>query len=411
MKESTEYNEYTLSNGLRIIAKPDKSDIVYCGVAINTGSRDELSSEFGMAHFIEHMLFKGTKKRKSAHIINRLENVGGELNAYTSKEETIVYAGILKEYSERAIELLADIVLNSVFPQKEIDKEVDIILDEIQSYNDSPSELIYDDFEEILFDGNALAHNILGTEDILKNFTTQHAQSFVSRQYHTNQMVLFVNGNLDFRKIIRWAEKYFRSENMAHNPLQRIAPSDVINPYRKTIDKDTHQVHFLAGTRAYNIYHPDRLGLYLLNNIIGGPGMNSLLNMSLREKNGLVYNVESSFQPFTDSGIWTVYFGCDPENAQKCEDLVKNELKKLIDRPINDNSLKKYKLQLLGQMALASENKENQALSLGKSYLRYNKIDSPTGLRQKIEAITASQLHQIANDIFQPEKMFTLIYK
>lgn len=409
-KQTNEYNYHTLNNGLRIIFRADKSPVTYCGLAINTGSRDELPNEYGMAHFIEHMLFKGTQKRRSAHIINRLENVGGELNAYTSKEETVVYAGVLTEYSERAIELIADITLHSVFPQKEIDKEVVIIMDEIQSYNDSPSELIYDDFEELLFEGNPLAHNILGSADILNSLTTADARAFVDRQYRADGMVLFVTGNLTFRQVVKWAEIYYQQHATSGQPVIRTAPAPV-STQRKVIDKNTHQVHFLAGTRTYNIHHPNRMGLYLLNNIVGGPGMSSLLNMSLREKNGLVYNVESSFQPFTDTGIWTVYFGCDPENAKRCEDLVYRELNKLREKPISESSLKKYKLQLQGQMAIASENKEHLALSLGKSYLRYNKVDDQETIRQEINKITASQLHEIACEVFKPENLSTLIYR
>jgi predicted Zn-dependent peptidase len=404
------YFSYQLPNGFQLIFKPDTCAVTYCGIAINTGSRDEIESEQGMAHFIEHMLFKGTEKRRSAHIINRLENVGGELNAFTSKEETVVYAAVLNEYSERAIELIADITLHSTFPQKEIDKEVVIILDEIQSYNDSPSELIYDDFEEMLFDGHSLAHNILGKPDVLENLTTAKAFDFVKRQYQPNQMVLFVTGQLSFAQVKRWAEKYLQSLLPTQEPLPRTALAAYV-PTHKVVEKSTHQIHFMLGNRAYNMYHPNRMGLYLLNNILGGPGMNSLLNLSLREKHGLVYNVESSFQPFTDTGMWTIYFGCDPDNAERCQELVYAELKKLRDQPIAEAALKKYKLQLMGQMAISSENKESLALSIGKSFLRYGKVDELDTIRQRIEAITAKQLHEIALEIFDTTQFSTLIYK
>ncbi len=407
--DSTYYN-HTLANGLRIVFKPDNCAVSYCGIVINTGSRDELEDEQGMAHFIEHMLFKGTSKRRSAHIINRLEHVGGELNAFTSKEETVVYAAVLNEYTERAIELISDITLRSTFPQKEIDKETVIILDEIQSYNDSPSELIYDDFEELLFDGHHLAHNILGKPEVLENLTTQKALSFANRQYLPHEMVLFVTGKLQFRQLIRWAEKYLNKTGSESKPLNRTKPEKYI-PEKKLIDRNTHQVHFILGNIAYNLYHPNRMGLYLLNNILGGPGMNSLLNLSLREKHGLVYNVESVFQPFTDTGMWTVYFGCDPDNAKRCEELVYNELSKLREQKISHSALKKYKLQLMGQMAIASESKENMALSIGKSFLRYDKIDEPETIRKHIEEITADQLQEIANEIFNPEQFSTLTYK
>lgn len=403
------YQTYTLPNGLRIIHKPDESAVTYCGIVINTGSRDETETEQGMAHFIEHMLFKGTDKRRSGHIINRLENVGGELNAYTSKEETVVYAIVLKEYFERAIELVSDIVLHSTFPQKEIDKEVVIIVDEIQSYNDSPSELIFDDFEELLFANHPIGHNILGKSELLEKYSTVDAVRFVKKHYRPEEMVFFVLGDLDFNQVVRWAEKYLKTESSDVRNSKRNSPTSY-QPEKKEIIKNTHQVHFMLGTRAYDLYHPNRMGMYLLNNILGGPGMNSLLNLSLREKHGLVYNVESNYQPFTDTGMWSVYFGCDSENAARCEQLVYVELQKLREQPLSENALKKYKLQLMGQMAISSENKENLSMSLGKSFLRYGKIDDLEVVKQRIEEITAEKLQEIANEIFNPEQLSVLKY-
>lgn len=403
------YQTHTLPNGLKIIHKPDTSDVTYCGIIINAGSRDENNNELGMAHFIEHMLFKGTAKRRSGHIINRLEHVGGELNAFTSKEETVVYAAVLNEYFDRAMELISDIVLNSTFPQKEIDKEVVIIIDEIQSYNDSPSELIYDDFEEMLFAEHAMGHNILGTPELLQNYKTSDAITFINQHYRPEEMVFFSMGNIDFKQLVRKSEKYLQCKGVNTVKPERVAP-EVYLPTQKTIQKNTHQVHFMLGNRAYNIHHPKRLGLYLLNNILGGPGMNSLLNLSLREKHGLVYNVESTYQPLTDTGMWTVYFGCDPENASRCEQLVYAELNKLREQKIGENSLKKYKLQLLGQMAISSEHKENLALSIGKSFLRYGKIDDISEIRKRINAITAEDLQQIAIEIFDPQQFTILKY-
>src|ERR1035437_817848 len=390
------YQTHTLSNGLRIIHKPDNTAVTYCGLVINTGSRDEVEKEQGMAHFIEHMLFKGTDKRRSGHIINRLENVGGELNAYTSKEETVVYAIVVKEYFERAIELVSDIVLHSTFPQKEIDKEVVIIIDEIQSYNDSPSELIYDDFEEILFANQPIGHNILGKTELLEKYTTEDAVRFTNKHYNPEEMVFFATGDLNFNQLTRWAEKYLQASQVKESKPLRLSP-EIHPPERREITKNTHQVHFMLGNRAYDLNHPKRMGMYLLNNILGGPGMNSLLNLSLREKHGLVYNVESNYQPFVDTGMWSVYFGCDPENVARCEQLVHNELQKLCDQPLSENALKKYKLQLVRQMAISTEHKENLALGLAKSFLRYGKIDDLETVKQMIEAITAEQLQQIAN--------------
>jgi len=404
------YQTYTLSNGLRIIHKPDNTAVTYCGLVINTGSRDELENEQGMAHFIEHMLFKGTEKRRSGHIINRLENVGGELNAYTSKEETVVYAIVLNEYFDRAMELVFDIAFHSTFPQKEIEKEVVIIIDEIQSYNDSPSELIFDDFEEMIFAHHPIGHNILGKPELLEQYTTTDAVSFVRKHYKPEEMVFFVLGDLNFNQLIRMGEKYLKTENHVKDPILRTSPTSY-QPVRKEIDKNTHQVHFMMGNRCYDLYHPDRLGMYLLNNILGGPGMNSLLNLSLREKHGLVYNVESNYQPFTDTGMWSVYFGCDTENAARCEQLVLAELQKLCDQPLSENALKKYKLQLMGQMAISSEQKENFALSLGKSYMRYGKIEDMETVKKRIEAITAEKLQAIAVEMFDPKDLSVLIYR
>lgn len=388
---------------------PDQSAVTYCGIVINTGSRDEAEEEQGMAHFIEHMLFKGTEKRRSGHIINRLENVGGELNAYTSKEETVVYATVLKEYFERGMELVSDIVLHSTFPQKEIDKEVVIILDEIQSYNDSPSELIFDDFEELIFDNHAIGHNILGKTELLEKYSTDDAIRFIKKQYRPEEMVFFVLGDLDFKQLVRWAEKYLHTEITEPTHSKRFSPTSY-KPINKEINKNTHQVHFMLGNRSYDLYHQDRMGMYLLNNILGGPGMNSLLNLSLREKHGLVYNVESNYQPFIDTGMWSVYFGCDSENAVRCEQLVHNELQKLREQQLSENALKKYKLQLMGQMAISIEHKENLALSLGKSFLRYGKIEDIEVVKQKIEAVTAEQLQKIAIEIFNPEQLSVLKY-
>jgi predicted Zn-dependent peptidase len=403
------YQTYTLPNGIRLVHKPDTSAVAYCGMVINTGSRDETKEEQGMAHFIEHMLFKGTKKRRSAHIINRLENVGGELNAFTSKEETVVYATVLKEYFERAIELIADIVFHSTFPQKEIDKEVTIILDEIQSYNDDPSELIFDDFEELLYKNHPIGHNILGKPELLEKYRTEDAIRFVNVHYKPEEIVFFVLGNLDFKQLIRWAEKYFHAESSELKKPERFSPTSYL-PTNKEFNKQTHQVHFMLGNLAYNLYHPNRIGMYLLNNILGGPGMNSSLNLSLREKHGLAYNVESNYQPFTDTGLWSVYFGCDPENADRCEQLVHIELQKLCDQQLKENALKNYKLQLIGQLAISSEHKENLALNYGKSFLRYGKIDETGVIKQKIEMVTAAQLHKIANEIFNPKQLTVLKY-
>jgi predicted Zn-dependent peptidase len=269
--------------------------------------------------------------------------------------------------------------------------------------------LIFDDFEEMLFDSHTIGHNILGRPELLEKFNTQDALKFVRKQYRPDEMVFFVVGDLNFKRFVRLSEKYLQTKQASEAKSVRIAPT-AYQPQRKEVVKNTHQVHFMLGNRAYDLYNPNRMGMYLLNNILGGPGMNSLLNLSLRERNGLVYNVESSYQPFTDAGLWSVYFGCDAENAKRCEQLVYNELQKLREQKINNSALKKYKLQLMGQMAIANEQKENLALSLGKSFLRYGKIDDMSVIREHIENVTAEKLQEIANEVFNPEKMSVLKY-
>jgi predicted Zn-dependent peptidase len=404
-----DYQIITLDNGIRIIYKYDPMPVVYCGMVINAGSRDETENELGMAHFVEHMLFKGTQKRHSGHIINKLEHVGGELNAYTSKEETVVYAAVLEEHLEKAVDLTGDIIFNSIFPEKELEKERIIILDEIQSYNDSPSELIYDEFEEILFQNHPIGNNILGTPELLKSYSNSDLKNFTRRNYKPDQMVFFVLGKADEKKLKRWGEKYFNPEKQTTEQTKRLEPS-IISPTAKEIKKDTFQIHYMLGNRACNLYHKDKTAMYLLNNILGGPGMNSLLNLSLREKNGLVYNVDSSYQPMTDTGMWTVYFGCDPENFKRCEKLVLQELRKLRDIRISENALKKYKMQLLGQTAIASENKENLSINMGKSLLRYGKVELPAVMREHILSITSEKLQEIANEVFREDQLSTLKY-
>jgi len=403
------YESHLLPNGIRLVHKPDDSPVAYCGMAINTGSRDEAENEQGMAHFIEHMLFKGTKKRKAWHILNSLENVGGELNAYTSKEETFVYTTVLTEDFERAMELTADIVFNATFPKNEIEKEIDIILDEIQSYKDNPSELIYDEFEELVFANCPIGRNILGEPNLLKNYNKEDADRFIAKNYHSDEMVFFSLGNINFKKIVRWAEKYLACYPASLRPTKRIIPSAYI-PKHITSQKDTHQIHVMLGNRAYSLHHPDRLGLYMLNNIVGGPGMNSLLNLSLRERNGLVYSVESGFTAFSDTGILTIYLGSDPKNKEQCLRLVNKELRKLREEKISDIRFAKYKKQLIGQVTISSQNKENLALSMGKSFMHFNRIESIEEIKKRLDEITPKKLQDIANEIFEEKSLTSLIY-
>lgn len=405
-----EFQTYTLRNGIRIIHRQDKSPVAYCGLLINTGSRDEKPEEHGIAHFIEHVIFKGTKKRKAYHVLSRLDDVGGELNAYTTKEETCIYAAFLKQDYERAIELIHDITFNSTFPQKELAKEKEVILDEINSYKDSPAELIYDEFEEMLFKNDPMGRNILGTEERLKAFDESMIRQFMQRNYNTDQMVFCSVGNVSFKKVIKWAEKYLGSveENLRHFDRSDV---NVYIPESQTIEKDTHQCHVLIGNIAYDYKNDKRLQLHLLNNLLGGPGMNSRLSLALREKNGIAYNVESSYAPYYGTGVFNIYFGTDEENLIRSFNIIDRELKTLRDKYLGALQLHKAIRQLKGQMAISSDNRENLMLSMGKSYMLYDHVDSLDTIYKKIESIKASDILEVANEILDPNNLSYLIYQ
>ena len=403
-------NEYTLPNGLRIIHEPTLSKVAYCGFAIDAGTRDEAENEQGMAHFVEHLIFKGTEKRKAWHILNRMENVGGDLNAYTSKEESVGYAAFLTEHLERALELLGDIVFHSTFPQHEIEKETEVIIDEIQSYEDNPSELIFDDFEDMIFRNHPLGRNILGKPDLLRSFRTEDVLSFTRRFYQPGNMVFFVQGQYDFKKIVRLAEKHLADVPAVTVDNQRVPPPLYV-PERLVVPKDTHQAHVMIGSRGYNAYDDKRTALYLLNNILGGPGMNSKLNVSLRERRGLVYNVESNLTSYTDTGAFCIYFGTDIEDMDTCLKLTYKELKRMRDVKMTSSQLAAAKKQLIGQIGVASDNFENNALGMAKTYLHYHKYESSEVVFKRIETLTAEQLMEVANEMFAEEYLSTLIYK
>ena len=403
------YQSYVLSNGLRLIHLPDESPVSYCGFAINAGTRDEKADEFGMAHFVEHMLFKGTQKRNASYILNRMEQVGGELNAYTSKEETFVYSIFMEEHFKRSFDLLGDLVYNSIFPENEVEREVDVILDEINSYKDSPSELIFDEFENLLYKDGELGHNILGDEESLNSFTSDSGQSFVKQHYRPDNMLFFSMGRISFKKIIAMAEHTFGSIVIPAVTRQKSAPIKA-SPFHVKENKETHQAHVLLGGYSYGMYESNRMALFLLNNILGGPGMNSRLNLSLRERNGIVYNVESNITSYTDTGLQTIYFGTDPKNSERAIKLVNKELTKLCDTKLSTNQLNAAKKQLIGQLGVSSDNKESTFLGMGKSYLHHNRFDSLTEVCQKIEIITSEQLLGVANEIFTPDKFSSLIY-
>ena len=405
-----QYNIHTLSNGLRIIHEPSSSKVAYCGFAVDAGTRDEAENEQGMAHFVEHLIFKGTRKRKAWHILNRMENVGGDLNAYTNKEETVIYSAFLTEHFGRALELLADIVFHSTFPQNEIEKETEVIIDEIQSYEDTPSELIFDDFEDMIFRNHPLGRNILGRPDLLKKFRSEDAMAFTSRFYQPSNMVFFVLGDFNFQKIVRQVEKLLVDLPLVTVENQRTIPPLYV-PEQLVVHKETHQAHVMIGSRGYNAYDDKRTALYLLNNILGGPGMNSRLNVSLRERRGLVYTVESNLTSYTDTGAFCIYFGTDPEDVDTCLKLTYKELKRMRDVKMTSSQLMAAKKQLTGQIGVASDNNENNALGMAKTFLHYNKYESSESVFRRIEALTAEGLLEVANEMFAEEYLSTLIYR
>lgn len=403
---------FTLPNGIRVIHRECHGAVSCCGFAVNAGTRHELSNEAGIAHFTEHLLFKGTQKRKSHHILNRMEAVGGELNAYTTKEETFIYSVFLENDYERALELLSDLFFHSTFPSEEIEKERDVILDEINSYEDSPSELIFDDYEDLLFAHHPIGRKILGSPDCLKTFDQASFNRFYRRNYTSDRIVFFSQSPTSLKKWRRLLEKYVGAlEPIA--PLSRMEwekPQPVAG-FKEIIKKETHQSHVVFGNRNYEFNHPNRIGMYLLNNILGGPGMNSRLNVTLRERSGLVYSVESNVTSYTDSGLFTIYFGTDPDQTDRCISLVEKELRKLREKPLTSLQLHAAQKQLFGQMLISSEQKENGTLALGKSMLHFNRFDSMDEVVAKVMHYTPAMLRDIANEIMDPDAMSLLIYK
>ena len=368
-----EARTYTFENGLRLMQIPSPTQVAYCGISIDAGTRDEEPGEEGMAHFCEHMMFKGTDKRRAWHIINRMEAVGGDLNAYTNKEETVVYAAFMKEHLERATELIFDIVFHSTFPQHEIDKECEVIVDEIESYNDTPADLIFDRFEDIIYEGNSLGHDILGTAENVRRFRTEDALQFVLRLYRPEKMVFFVLGDVEFEQVKKMVGKRLKDIKS----IIPIEPIRLVSPIKRnagifTEERGTHQAHVMIGRASYGSEDDKRIALYFLNNILGGPGMNSRLNIALREHKGLVYTVESSLTNYTDTSTWAIYFGCDEEDVERCLRTVRQELDKLMNEPMTERQFTGALKQIKGQIGVACDNFENYALDMAKAYLHYN---------------------------------------
>ena len=401
---------HTLDNNIRLVHYRIQGIVAHCGIIINAGSRNEKESEHGIAHFIEHMLFKGTTKRKAYHILSRLEDVGGELNAYTTKEEIAVHASFMKEHYERAIEIISDITFNSIYPSREIEKEKEVVIEEINSYKDNPAELIFDDFEEQIFLHQPIGRNILGTFETVRSFSQKDIFSFISNNYDTSQMVFCSVGNISDEKIIRLFNRYF-----SEIPSSTITPKTLkpwyYEPSSVVRKMGTWQNHCIIGNVAYDLKDKRRMGMFLLNNILGGQGLNSRLNLSLREKNGFAYNVESSYNPYCDTGVFSIYFGTDSHNLDKSISIAESELHKLRTVKLGTIQLGKAKNQIKGYLARGYENHESLMLSLGKSLLVFNKIESIEDVCEKIDNVTSSEILETANEIFDRTKLSTLIFK
>jgi predicted Zn-dependent peptidase len=404
-----EFQFHQLKNGIRIIHQEVKSDVGYLGVIVNAGSRDEEEQDQGIAHFIEHSIFKGTKKRKAYHVLSRIEDVGGELNAYTTKEETTLYASFLSEDYERAVELLSDILFNSIFPEKELEREKEVVMEEINSFKDSPAELIFDEFDELVFDGHPIAWNILGTPEKLKTFNRKKIVSFISKNYNTDQIVVSSVGKISFQKLVLLTEKYFGWAGSNPRSTSRLKFGNYV-PGTRSKTMDTFQAHCVLGNVAFSVQHPQRIALVLLNNLIGGQASNSRLNLALRERKGMAYNVESNYTAYSDTGIFSIYFGTDKENLEKALQIVHKEFQLLREAKLGLLQLSKAKKQLIGQLAIAADNHEELMTTIGKSCLIFDRVDPMDRVFEKIEAVTASEILEVANIILDKGKLSQLVY-
>ncbi len=404
---------YTLSNGLRVIHEARQSEVLYLGYVVCAGTRHEEPADAGMAHFIEHLTFKGTEKRRSCHITNGLERVGGDLNAFTTKQETVYYATVLKKDFERAADLLTDIVFHSIFPQTEIDKEVEVICDEIDSYLDSPSELIFDEFEAMMYPSLPLGRDILGRAERLRTYTTADALRFARRYYVAPNAAFYVYGDVPFGKVVRTLEKltadFPAAVPLLHETVPLAFPTLPAEPLRK-VEKQTHQAHVVVGGPAFGGRDSRRFALTLLNNLLGGPGMNSRLNVSLREKAGLVYSVDSYLNTYPDTGYWNVYFGCDSCDVERCRRKLQRELRRLCEKPLSKSQLLAAKKQLLGQIGISTDASEGYSLALGKTFAHYNKYRDIAKLKQAISDVTAEEMQAVAAEVYHPERLTTLVY-
>lgn len=403
------YQYHRLSNGIRIIHRQNSREVAHCGLMVDTGSRDETEQENGMAHLIEHMIFKGTRKRKAYHVLSRLEHVGGELNAFTTKEETCIHASFTRQHYERVLELFSDVAFNAVFPPAEVQKEKEVIMDEINSYRDSPAEEIFDEFDKLIFDGHALGRNILGTPENLPNLTRKAIFRFIRKNYSTDRMVLGSVGNIEFNKLVRLAEKYFGHTSDRSSQPDRDVFSNY-QPRHQTIRRNGYLAHCIMGIPAYDRMHPKKHALILLNNILGGPGLNSRLYMNIREKYGFTYAIESHFHAYSDAGLFSVYLGTDPASVNKTLKLVHKELDRLRMHKLGTLQMHRARQQLIGQLAISFESGMAEMLSVARSHILFERVDDMADVVQKIERLTAGDLLQAANEIFEPDRLSTLVF-
>jgi predicted Zn-dependent peptidase len=404
-----DYQVHQLQNGIRVLHKPNPSNISHACIIINSGSRDEEQKKDGLAHFIEHLLFKKTERRNTNQILNRLELVGADLNAYTTKEYTCVHASFLKPHLERSLDLFEDIIFHSVFPEEEMIKEKEVILDEISSYQDQPDEAINDDFEDLLFEGHTLGRNILGTPESVKSFEKKDLQHFMKSNYRTDEIIIGIFGDYDFKTVIRICEKLY-SKIPANLPERVREKINHYTPKNNVFEKPINQAHCVIGNRSYSFHHKNRTAFLLLNNLLGGNGMSSRLNLEIREKYGIAYTIESNYTPMSDTGIFSIYFGTDPEKIQKALKLLDRELKKLRDQKIGPIQLHQAKTKFIGQIALGEENRMGLIISMSKSLLDFNRVDSLEEVFAKINKVNAEQLLEIANEMFDPKLLSSLIF-
>ncbi|WP_246452103.1 M16 family metallopeptidase [Croceimicrobium hydrocarbonivorans] len=411
LKSAMQLDIFTLSNGIRVVHREINRPVAHLGLLIAAGSRDELEDEQGLAHFIEHCLFKGTQKRKAYHILSRMEDVGGELNAFTSKEETVIHSSFLSGDYARAVDLICDIAFRSTFPPKECEKEKEVIIDEINSYKDSPSDSIFDDFEELVFPNHSLGRNILGTLESVKGFGTEDIHKFLNRNYSADRMVFSSVGNISAARLRNLLEKQVEDIQFQAGEKRELIMPEPTQPIRDEQTRSGYQTHVVMGSPAYAARHDHMRPLALLNNILGGPGMNSRLNLNIRERYGFTYHLESFYHPYLDTGLFGIYLGTDPGTADRAMNLIDKELKKLRDQKLGVLQLSKAKKQILGQFAMAQENNGALMLSFGKSLLLHDEIESFEEIVQDVEAMKAETLLEVANDILVPEKFSRLIFR